>query len=236
MRKAKGAIWELIACIVIISVIPFPSSYGEENTGSIIAEVTTEQGPLKLRKEPKKSAKVLAELKHGSYITVLESGEEWCLIDDGTRQGYAMTQFLTIQEDADERLLNYHTLQNGDCGDEVIALKQRLMELGYFREDSKMTNRCNDTVIQRLKMFQKQNGLEEDGVATPRVQALLFSEDAKENTAPLPAPPTHYQKASNSSNESGSSSGDDGWKKVVCECCGGKGCDYTGWIWVPSNY
>ena len=239
MRKEKRALWGLIACIIIISVFPFSSSYGEEITGSIIAEVTTEQGPLKLRKEPKKSATVLAELERGSYITVLESGEEWCRVDDGTRQGYAMTQFLTIQEDADAKLLSYHTLQNGDCGDEVIALKQRLMELGYFKADSKMTNRYNDTVIQRMKMFQKQNGLEEDGVATPQVQALLFSDDAKENTEPIPDSPTHYQRAVGSSNESSSSSGDDDWKQVICECCNGKGCDccdYTGWIWVPSNY
>ena len=238
MRKGKNALWGLIVCVIIISAFPF-GSYGEEISGSIITEVTTERGPLKLRREPKKNAKVLAELERGSYITVLEHGEEWCLVDNGTHEGYAMTQYLAIQEDIDEKLLSYHTLQNGDCGDEVIALKQRLMELGYFRADSKMSNRYNDTVIQRLKMFQKQNGLEEDGVATPRVQALLFSEDAKKNTEPLPAPPTHYQKASSSSNESGSSSGNDGWKKVICECCGGKGCDccdYTGWIWVPSNY
>ena len=238
MRKGKTFLCGFIVC-VIISFFPFPCSCGEEITSSIIAEVTTERGPLKLRKEPKKSAKVLAELERGSYITVLESGEEWCLVDDGSRHGYAMTQFLTIQEDVDERVLSYYTLQNGDCGDEVIALKQRLMELGYFRADSKMTNRYNDTVIQRMKMFQKQNGLEEDGVATPQVQALLFSEDAKENTESIPDSPTHYQRAGGSSNESGGSSDDDGWKKVVCECCGGEGCDccdYTGWIWVHSSY
>lgn len=231
MRKVKNILLGLILCVIIISACPL-DSYGEEISASIIAEVTTERGPLKLRKEPKKSAKVLAELERGSYITVLEIGEKWCLVDDGIRQGYAMTQFLTIQEDADESLLNYHTLQNGDCGDEVVALKQRLMELGYFRADGKITNRYNDTLIQRLKMFQKQNGLEEDGVATPRVQALLFSEEAKENTEPIPALPTHYRKA-------GSSSSDDGWKKVVCDCCGGSGCDccdYTGWIWVSANY
>ena len=106
MRKGKNALWGLIVCVIIISAFPF-GSYGEEISGSIIAEVTTERGPLKLRREPKKNAKVLAELERGSYITVLEHGEEWCLVDNGTHEGYAMTQYLTIQEDIDDCILNY---------------------------------------------------------------------------------------------------------------------------------
>ena len=48
-----------------------------------------------------------------------------------------------------------------------------------------MTNRFNDTLIQRVKMFQRQHGLEEDGVATPALQALLFSDGAQANTEPF---------------------------------------------------
>ena len=70
--------------------------------------------------------------------------------------------------------MNYCTLQSGDCGDDVIELKKRLMELGYFRDDSKMTNRYNDTLVGRVKMFQRQNGFEETGIATPDMQVLLM--------------------------------------------------------------
>ena len=109
-------------------------------------------------------------------MTILESGEEWCKVSYGIKTGYAMTCFLTIQENADAGVMNYCTLQSGDCGDDVIELKKRLMELGYFRDDSKMTNRYNDTLVGRVKMFQRQNGFEETGIATPDMQALLFSE------------------------------------------------------------
>ena len=78
-----------------------------------------------------------------------------------------------------------------------------------------MTNRYNDTLVGRVKMFQRQNGFEETGIATPDMQVLLFSEDAKVNEEPLPKPPTHYRRAG------AQTQGGSGWKKIVCPCCGG---------------
>lgn len=160
-----------------------------EEIQTIIAVVTTKKGPLKIRQEPSRNARELDEIARGTYVTILESGEEWCKVSYGIKTGYAMTCFLTIQENADADVMNYCTLQSGDCGDDVIELKKRLMELGYFRDDSKMTNRYNDTLVGRVKMFQRQNGFEETGIATPDMQVLLFSEDAKVNEEPLPKPP-----------------------------------------------
>ena len=162
-----------------------------EEIQTIIAVVTTKKGPLKIRQEPSRNARELDEIARGTYVTILESGEEWCKVSYGIKTGYAMTCFLTIKENADADVMNYCTLQSGDCGDDVIELKKRLMELGYFRDDSKMTNRYNDTLVGRVKMFQRQNGFEETGIATPDMQVLLFSEDAKVNEEPLPKPPTH---------------------------------------------
>lgn len=203
-----------------------------EEIQTIIAVVTTKKGPLKIRQEPSRNARELDEIARGTYVTILESGEEWCKVSYGIKTGYAMTCFLTIQENADANVMNYCTLQSGDCGDDVIELKKRLMELGYFRDDSKMTNRYNDTLVGRVKMFQRQNGFEETGIATPDMQVLLFSEDAKVNEEPLPKPPTHYRRAG------AQTQGGSGWKKIVCSCCGGEGCDccdQTGYIWVPAD-
>lgn len=203
-----------------------------EEIQTIIAVVTTKKGPLKIRQEPSRNARELDEIARGTYVTILESGEEWCKVSYGIKTGYAMTCFLTIQENADADVMNYCTLQSGDCGDDVIELKKRLMELGYFRDDSKMTNRYNDTLVGRVKMFQRQNGFEETGIATPDMQVLLFSEDAKVNEEPLPKPPTHYRSAGTQTQ------GGSGWKKIVCPCCGGEGCDccdQTGYICVPAD-
>ena len=199
----------------------------------VIVEVCTEKGPLKLRRAPDSDARILAEMPRGSLATAQKHDDRWYrLVYDGL-EGYAMAEFLTPHGDLSPDVLNYHTLQNGDCGEEVTALKQRLSELGYYREGSKMTNRFNDTLIQRVKMFQRQHGLEEDGVATPALQALLFSDGAQANTEPLPEAPTHYRRTQSSSGGEEETQ----WRRAVCECCNGKGCiccGYTGWVWSPD--
>lgn len=222
--------------LLVLFNVPFfcpPVRAERDGTQDVIVEVCTEKGPLKLRRAPDSGARVLAEMPRGSLATAQKHSDGWYrLVYDGL-EGYAMAEFLIPHEDLSPDVLSYHTLQNGDCGEEVTALKQRLLELGYYREGSKMTNRFNDTVVQRIKMFQRQNGLEEDGVATPALQALLFSDEAQSNTEPLPAAPTHYRRAQSSS---GKKEGVQ-WKRVVCECCHGKGCiccGYTGWIWTPD--
>ena len=114
-----------------------------EEIQTIIAVVTTKKGPLKIRQEPSRNARELDEIARGTYVTILESGEEWCKVSYGIKTGYAMTCFLTIQENADADVMNYCTLQSGDCGDDVIELKKRLMELGYFRDDWSVGSKCS---------------------------------------------------------------------------------------------
>ncbi len=240
MQKTKNRLVLFALTLVLCASLAAPAKAeaGTQAGSVIIAEVTTAKGPLKLRKEPSKNAKVLKELERGSYVTVLSQGEEWFEVDDGHTQGYAMAQFLTICEDVSADILAYRTLQNGDHGDDVLALKQRLMELGYYKSGSKMTNRYNDTVVQRIKMFQRQNGLAEDGVSTPQVQCLLFSQAAAANTEPLPVAPSHYQKTDGKAEDSTGGNADAGWVKEICSCCNGKGCtccDGTGWIWAPAG-
>ena len=85
-----------------------------EEIQTIIAVVTTKKGPLKIRQEPSRNARELDEIARGTYVTILESGEEWCKVSYGIKTGYAMTCFLTIQENADADVMNYCTLKSGD--------------------------------------------------------------------------------------------------------------------------
>ena len=81
------------------------------------------------------------------------------------------------------------TLRQGDKGKAVLALKQRMYELGYFTS-TKFSNEFNATTKERLMELQKKNGLPADGVATPEVQALIFSDACLPRSAPdqTPAP------------------------------------------------
>lgn len=71
----------------------------------------------------------------------------------------------------------FKTLKKGQKNSEAIKnLQNRLYELGYFNDirDGDFGSKTQ----QAVKRFQKAAGLEADGVATPELQELLYSDDA----------------------------------------------------------
>lgn len=75
----------------------------------------------------------------------------------------------------EEELAQYHTLNVGDRNADVLALRKRLYELGYYakpNENALYTESTADVV----RMFQRDCGLEETGTADPYTQALLFDD------------------------------------------------------------
>lgn len=82
----------------------------------------------------------------------------------------------------------YRTLQKGDEGKDVLRFKQAMYWLGYFSTE-KVSDQYNATTVERVQLLQKNNGLAETGMATPELQALVFSGEAvKTATAPTPSP------------------------------------------------
>ena len=71
---------------------------------------------------------------------------------------------------------DYRELNVGDSGDDVTAFVQRLYELGYV--ESKSAKKLTKTHQTAVKQFQKANGLEQDGLFTPELQAKVFSPKA----------------------------------------------------------
>lgn len=75
----------------------------------------------------------------------------------------------------EEELAQYHTLNVGDRNADVLVLRKRLYELGYYakpNENALYTESTADVV----RMFQQDCGLEETGTADPYTQALLFDD------------------------------------------------------------
>ena len=75
----------------------------------------------------------------------------------------------------EEELAQYHMLNVGDRNADVLALRKRLYELGYYakpNENALYTESTADVV----RMFQQDCGLEETGTADPYTQALLFDD------------------------------------------------------------
>lgn len=72
----------------------------------------------------------------------------------------------------------YRTLTVDTYGNDVQVLKNRLKKLGYFSANGTINNKFTDDTASRIKQFEAACGLPETGVATPALQALIFSDDA----------------------------------------------------------
>ena len=213
----KKPICLLLALILLLSAAGF--SPAEESAG-IVAKVTTKKGPLKMRTSAGEKGRVLDEIPNGTCILVMEEDDTWCRVSWQNRQGYCKTGFLTLLREADPSMLDYRVLKEGDKGEDVLALKKRLQDLGYIRSGSGLTNVYNDVTAERVTLFQRQLGITEDGIASQELQAYLFSEKAPVCGQKLPK--IRSRVASQ-----------DGTKRMICGCCMGEGCEccgFKGWI------
>lgn len=94
---------------------------------------------------------------------------------------------LTLAEEAAEPAKVFETLKKGSRGDEVLRMKRRLRELGYFRTDE-LSNQFNDSTVKALKLFQSRNGLENNGVFDEATYQALYADQAVPATTPTPTP------------------------------------------------
>ncbi len=80
----------------------------------------------------------------------------------------------------------YTTLSRGDKNNEVIALQQRLYDLGYLQDT--IDGNFGSNTQTAVKLFQVAVGLEPTGIADAAMQNALYAEDAP-RTADAPATP-----------------------------------------------
>lgn len=71
----------------------------------------------------------------------------------------------------------YNELTIGSSGQEVLDMKARFLELGYFRTTS-FNDRFTDNTADTVKLFEKNNGLPVDGIADAVMLGVLFSGSA----------------------------------------------------------
>ncbi|NLX83029.1 MAG: hypothetical protein GXZ04_04345 [Clostridiales bacterium] len=80
----------------------------------------------------------------------------------------------------------YIELKQGDKGDDVTFLQEKLTELNYYNKQ--ITGRYDPATIAAFKLFEKSHGLKQDGIAAIAEQQLLFSKDAIAKPTPTPKP------------------------------------------------
>lgn len=85
----------------------------------------------------------------------------------------------------------YQTLQYGDTGESVKRLQTRLRALGYF--GGSIGGNYLAQTQSAVRAFQSDKGLPVDGIASPKMQELLFTEDSATAT-PAPTPTSAPKK------------------------------------------
>jgi len=95
----------------------------------------------------------------------------------------------------------YSDIAIGDSGPAVKEVKNRLYALGYISSvgNDKMTKE----IANRIKEFQKANGLAQDGECTARLQAVLFSAGAVGKKGAVNTDPLQFTKGSVKDNKNG---------------------------------
>ncbi|MDD4797736.1 MAG: peptidoglycan-binding domain-containing protein [Eubacteriales bacterium] len=68
-------------------------------------------------------------------------------------------------------------IKEGDSGDNVLLIQMRLRDLGYF--NYKITDTFGSYTTSAMKAFQKENGLDADGVAGAKTLEVLYGNSAK---------------------------------------------------------
>lgn len=90
----------------------------------------------------------------------------------------AVSEVMLVEREGGSAPIVYETLKRGSKGPEVLAMKERMQELGYFSAGAELSENYNDTCVERVKQFQKRNGLPQTGVADHQTLSLLYSDAA----------------------------------------------------------
>ena len=151
------------------------------------AVIATNGSKLNLRSSPVIGDNLITSLANGTYVTVLERGDSWSRITAGTYTGWVQSQYLsfgsyTVQTPTPtprptsssgyDKNLFPRTIRAGYTGSDVTALQSRLQSLGY---PVNITSVCDNMTVNAVSLFQRLNGLTQDGVAGPKTFAALYA-------------------------------------------------------------
>ena len=143
---------------------------------------------LNVRKGPGTGHKIVGRVTHGTQVEVLGASGSWSQIRTESLEGYVMTTYLKMIEatatpaPSETPALDGETLSYGSSGEAVKALQRRLKELGYF--DGEIGGNYLAKTQEAVQAFQRANGLNPDGVATPELQKLIFGAQATATPTP----------------------------------------------------
>ena len=154
------------------------NDFSGDSIVNVNSQAVITESSVNVYKTASASSQKMTALAKGTYVYWIRSKGDWAEIRNNANNviGYVYTSQLRIVEDetVTPSVLGYSTLKNGSTGNEVKKLQTRLTELGYFYGD--IGGNYLTKTTQAVKNFQKQIGLYPDGVSTPALQDLMYSD------------------------------------------------------------
>lgn len=156
-----------IIVVIVLLVTLIPASE-QDKTINDIAQGETETVPA--TEDDTEKAKI-QETQVAEPVPEITVPEEEQIIEDPQIQ-----EETTTPEPVPDPS-SYEVLQEGDSGQSVYKLQDRLIELGYL-ESGNSTGSFGPMTAEAVTKFQRNNNLEADGIAGGKTQAVLFSDSA----------------------------------------------------------
>ncbi len=126
---------------------------------------TVSASSLIMRLSPSSNSEAVTTLRQGKTVEILSQSGGWYKVVCGSYSGYVYASYVKVDG-----------LKQGDQGDAVKEVQQRLKELGYY------SNTCDgkygSVTVKAVKAFQQKNGLTADGVADSATVKKLNASNA----------------------------------------------------------
>lgn len=139
---------------------------------------------VKLRKVAETEGEVILTIPAGSVVTVYDrTSNGFVKVKYDGKTGYCVETHINLanipaptpQPGAEK----YTELKNGSEGAAVTALQAALEELGYLEEEE-VDGKFGAKTEEALKLFQKRNGLTQNGIASQDLQLKLYEDTPKD--------------------------------------------------------
>ncbi len=161
------------------------TSGGFTSTGYPYTTVTT--GNVNLRKTASTSGKKLTTIPGGATVTVHQVSGSWVNVTYAGMTGWVSKSYIRLATisaatptptaaptaDPAESTTSYQLLQSGADGDQVMALQEALIELGFLRGTADGV--YGSATAQAVMALQKANSYPITGYADANLQAFLFN-------------------------------------------------------------
>ncbi len=170
MRKS------LIVIVAVLCIVSFAAAAAADDSDVQYAQVSTQSGPLNMRKSASKNASVVEKIPKDTILPVTPVDDVWCRCAYNGKDGYVMAKYLTYMDAS-----QFAALSPDDTGPAVRALKEKLQALHYLDADLEIDDCYDADTAAAVKLLQAAQGMEETGVASAQLQALLNWGSPKNN-------------------------------------------------------